>query len=419
MRKTCDRDRMTGKKRKMQKIQWLLSELILILLLIAAAGWLWLNGLEQYSGNHTAPVMSGALAEKRTDGFGQQAVTAGGISAALKDVQQNDSYYAGPSGNVRKEPEEIQIVIDPGHGGVDEGCARRGVREKEVNLSIALRVRDRLEKLGYQVILTRDSDESLSLAERIQTAEKAHADIFVSIHQNSSNLYKVNGLEIYYSAQNAEADSQRLAELIHEDILEDTGVNARSIFKWENIRVIRESKMPACLIETGFLTNAAERKRLSDPSYQEQMAEGIVSGIDRYFRPKTMFLTLGAGEADGVLESAWKVLKQQNIKATFFLSDEILKQKPETARRIVEEGHAIGIYCNWQSYQALYTDVDAYLADIKASYETIVKVTGSAPSLFRTAEDEQESGSEAVSEDILGELEAKGIIPYDWKCLSF
>lgn len=195
------------------------------------------------------------------------------------------TYYAGPTKSVVKEPSEIRIALDPGHGGLDDGCVKGGVLEKELNLSIASGVRERLEKMGYQVILTRDSDCALSLKERVRLAKEAHADIYVSIHQNSSELSQVNGMELYYSAQNAGDDSRRLAELIQNHAIEDTGANARAVFEWEELYVIRESAMPSCLIETGFLTNARERNRLKTPEYQDRIAEGIASGIDRYFRP--------------------------------------------------------------------------------------------------------------------------------------
>lgn len=196
------------------------------------------------------------------------------------------TYYAGPTGSVTKEPEEILVVIDPGHGGRDDGCVKRGVKEKELNFSIAVGVKERLEAMGYQVVLTRDSDCALSLKERVKTAKEAHADIYVSIHQNSSELSRVNGMELYYSAQNAEADSRRLAELIQTHAIQNTGAEARAVFEWEELYVIRESLMPSCLIETGFLTNEKERNRLKTSEYQSRIAEGIVSGIDGYFRPE-------------------------------------------------------------------------------------------------------------------------------------
>ncbi len=407
-----------GKKGRLWWVQWLISELILLTLLVAA-GAAWLEYRAQYGKNYAVPSIPRAVAEQpvseeapsplnmRTEMWYKTA----GISA---DAGQKDAYYAGPVGNRIKEPEEIRVVIDPGHGGIDEGCARGGVREKEVNLSIALRVRERLEKLGYQVIMTRDTDESLSLGERIQTAEESHADIFVSIHQNSSNLRGVNGLEIYYSAQNAGTDSERLAGLIHQDALQSSGAKARSVFAWEKIRVIRESEMPACLIETGFLTNASERSRLADPAYQERLAEGIVSGIDRYFRPKTLYLTCDAGTSERSTEKMLSLLKAQNIKATFFVTGETAVQEPELLERVTEAGHDIGIYENRGAYKGVYADTDRYLAALADTFGKIARVTGETPILFHAEEDAVGRTGE-ISADLLENLKEYGFVPYEWE----
>lgn len=213
-------------------------------------------------------------------------VQAEGMVSGTELLGGHYTYYAGPTKSVVREPEAIRIALDPGHGGADDGCARGGVLEKDLNLAIASGVKERLEAMGYQVILTRDSDCGLSLRERVKLAKEAHADIYVSIHQNSSELSRVNGMELYYSAQNAGDDSRRLAELIQTYAIQDTGANARAVFEWEELYVVRESAMPSCLIETGFLTNSRERNRLKTLDYQGRIADGIASGIDRYFRPE-------------------------------------------------------------------------------------------------------------------------------------
>lgn len=205
----------------------------------------------------------------------------------LGGTEKEYLYYTGRGEGVKKEPEEIVVAIDAGHGGADDGCVRKGVKEKEVNLDIAKKVQSKLQTMGYQVVLVREEDEFMTLSKRVKVAKKAHADVYVSIHQNSSDVWKARGVEAYYSGQFAEEDSQRLAQLLHEQVLSSTGANKRSIYEWEEFHVIRESVMPSCLIETGFLTNASERQRLADASYQEKIADGIASGIDLYFHPET------------------------------------------------------------------------------------------------------------------------------------
>lgn len=403
------------KKDKAGRIRWLISELILLVMLIAA-GTAWFQYTVSCKGNYAVSSIPEAAANQQAEDVPDPWNGAGIEKELFAEtfLEQEESYYAGPAGDLVKEPGEITVVLDPGHGGVDEGCARGGVREKEVNLSIALRVRERLKKLGYQVVMTRDADESMSLGERIQAGEEARGDIYVSIHQNSSNLSKVNGLEIYYSAQNAESDSKRLSELIHQDVLSNTGAKARSIFEWEEIRVIREAEMPACLIETGFLTNAAERRRLADPSYQDQMADGIAAGIDRYFHPKVLYLTFEAGVPEKNTKTMLAALKEQNIRAVFFVTGKTAEGDPETVRRITEAGHSIGIYENWEDYRTVYTDVDHYLDALKEAYRKVQNASGEAPVLFSSNMSGGTAGK-GISSDTMKKIKECGFFSYEWK----
>ena len=135
--------------------------------------------------------------------------------------------------------------------------------------------------------------------------------------------------------------------------------------------------MPACLIETGFLSNPEEQGRLLDPAYQDKLTEGIARGIDLYFNPRTLYLTFDDGpSAEGNTNAVLDILKAGNIKATFFVVGENVRRNPETARRIVEEGHAIGIHCNSHDYNTLYQSVDSYLEDFEEARRTVLEVTG-------------------------------------------
>lgn len=259
------------------------------LLAVLSVVFVWFYLVFQNCSSHMISIVPEAVSESTDEVqmpiLKQQPIQAECMITGAELLGGHYMYYAGPSENMIKEPGEILIALDPGHGGMDDGCVRGGVLEKELNLSISEKVKERLEKMGYQVILTRDSDHAVSLRERIKTAKEAHADIYVSIHQNSSELSGVNGMELYYSVEHAADDSRRLSELIQKYSLLNTGANERSIFEWEDIYVVREAKMPSCLIETGFLTNAKERGRLKTSEYQEKLAEGIATGVDLYFRP--------------------------------------------------------------------------------------------------------------------------------------
>ena len=115
---------------------------------------------------------------------------------AAEEEEKELVYSDYLAGYVGKERQDTLIVLDPGHGGEDEGCAQSGVEEKTINLEIALAVQNKLEELGYQVLLTRDVDQALTLEERVEFANKANADIYVSIHQNSSESSKVEGIAV-------------------------------------------------------------------------------------------------------------------------------------------------------------------------------------------------------------------------------
>lgn len=336
------------------------------------------------------------------------------ISEELPAEPSAAAYLPNVPGSTTKAPEDILVVLDPGHGGGDEGCSWNGVQEKDVNLLIAQAVRSKLQEKGYHVLLTRDSDVGLALADRVKTANEAKADIYVSIHQNFSDAPEAQGIETLYSVQNEGDASERLAKLIQKYTVQDTGAEERSVLEAEELHVIRECTMPSCLVETGFLSNQDESDRLTSPEYQEQIAEGIVSGIELFFYPKTMYLTFDDGPSEENTSAVLDILKARDIKATFFVVGENVRKHPEVARRIVEEGHTIGIHCNRHEYDELYASVDSYVADFEEAYDAVKEVTGAEPKLFRFPGGSVNSYNKGVYEDIIKAMEERGFIYYDW-----
>ena len=178
--------------------------------------------------------------------------------------------------------ERVVVVIDPGHGGRDPGAVGRGgLQEKQVIFPISMRVRDLLESQGVAVVMTRYDDRTLGLQPRVDIAERADADIFVSIHANAISLSRpdVNGIESYY----ASAAGQQLAATIHASMLAATGMNDRGI-KQARFFVIRRTSMPATLLEVGFVTGAQDAPRLADANWRETMANAIARGILQYIQ---------------------------------------------------------------------------------------------------------------------------------------
>lgn len=318
-------------------------------------------------------------------------------------------------GKFPKAPEDTVIVIDPGHGGMDDGCVRQKVLEKEVNLEIAEAVKIRLEELGYQVVFTREDDSTgLSLEERVEFAQREGADAYISIHQNAWETKDVNGMETWYSVQNEGENSKRLAQLVQMYAVQQTGAKDRGVMEEEELYVIRESTMPSCLIETGFLSNDKERQNLTSAEYQDKLADGIAGGIDLFFQPKTMYLTFDDGPSPENTNAVLDTLKEYHIKATFFVVGENVKKYPQVARRIVEEGHTIGIHCYSHRYEELYESSESYLKDFEAAYETVYETTGVEVKLFRFPGGSINDYNEAICQDIIEEMTERGFIYFDW-----
>lgn len=307
------------------------------------------------------------------------------------------------------------VYLDPGHGGEDEGCAREGVREKDLNLSIALLVRDRLQEQGYQVIMSRETDTYIEKEARVAEANRSDADIYISIHQNATEEgAAVKGMEVWYTTDDSGRDSKRLAQLIRQQTLKSTEAAARELRDDSDFYVTKNTSMPACLIETGFLSNAAERMQLSLAEYQQQIADGIVRGVSYYFHPKTMYLTFDDGPSAENTGKVLDILRERNIKATFFLVGENVRQHPEVARRIVAEGHSIGIHCDNHDYDALYASVDSYVADFEKARQTVYEVTGVETNLFRFPGGSVNAFNKKTGKAIIKEMTDRGYIYYDW-----
>jgi N-acetylmuramoyl-L-alanine amidase len=177
------------------------------------------------------------------------------------------------------------VVIDPGHGGKDPGAIGiGGIQEKRIVMSISQHIAQILEKQGVQVRLTRSSDYFVSLEGRSDMANRMGADLFVSIHANSAGRNKshVSGLETYYFQS-----GRNLAATIHRNVLRRVNVNDRRV-RQARFYVLRKSAMPSVLVETGFVTGTEDAAKLSNYSYQKQMAEAIASGIIEYIRSNRM-----------------------------------------------------------------------------------------------------------------------------------
>lgn len=176
----------------------------------------------------------------------------------------------------------VVVAIDPGHGGRDPGAVGiGGLQEKQVIFPISLRVAELLESQGVVVVMTRREDVAVDLQARADIANRAQANLFVSIHANAISLSRpdVNGIESYYSSETG----QRLAATLQASMLAATGMRDRGV-KQARFAVLRQSTMPATLLEVGFVTGAQDAPRLADPAWRETMAQAIARGILQYIQ---------------------------------------------------------------------------------------------------------------------------------------
>lgn len=186
----------------------------------------------------------------------------------------------------------ILIIIDPGHGGEDYGTHSLGkpvYHEKYLTLSTAKLLNSYLQNLGYRTLMTRETDIFIPLEKRAEMANNQSPTLFVSVHYNSAPNRDAQGIEVFYYRNDTNSirvkKSKVLAEKVLSCLIKNTKAKDRGI-KNGNFCVIRETAMPAILIEAGFLTNQEELEKIKTSQYIKSLAWGIAQGIDQYLKTK-------------------------------------------------------------------------------------------------------------------------------------
>ena len=198
------------------------------------------------------------------------------------------------------------ICLDPGHGGRDTGNISGGALEKKYALLLAQELRDQLARAGFKVVLTRTADSSVDLPARPAIANQRGADLFISLHLNSSptSRNEVKGIETYCFTPTGASSSNSggkgtethpsrgnrndernvlLAYQLQRALVKNVAAEDRGV-KRARFQILRDAGMPAALIETGFLSHPSEGRKLIDPAYRKQMAKAIVEGIVSFKR---------------------------------------------------------------------------------------------------------------------------------------
>jgi N-acetylmuramoyl-L-alanine amidase len=232
------------------------------------------------------------------------------------------------------EPKTLHVMLDAGHGGMDDGASSRApfvMSEKHLTLDMTRLVGVRLEEAGMRVSYTRTNDVALALDERSLAARKAKADIFVSVHANFSpnplstgaETFVINpagyagtpegsrarGFQIgnandYYNTQLGYSIQRRLVEM--DPTVPDRGLKRQSFF------VLRETSCPAVLIEIGFLSNASELLKMLEPEWMDYCADAIADGILDYAEKKDALDVAVREKRER--EFAWKKAKEEKAK---------------------------------------------------------------------------------------------------------
>ena len=200
-----------------------------------------------------------------------------------------------------------RIIVDAGHGGKDVGASYKGIIEKEITLSLSLKLRKQLARRGYKVYMTRDKDRHLTLRERTDYANAKKGTLFISLHTNAAPRrranYVYNGIEVFYlqgrtrrtrysnrkiyTSAWKKRKSREICKEIKAGMLscvrKEYKVRDKGI-KRRNFWVLRGTKMPSLLVENGYITDKYEGKMLMDDYYQDLLVQGIVNGVDQYFK---------------------------------------------------------------------------------------------------------------------------------------
>ncbi|MGF1535751.1 MAG: DUF3747 domain-containing protein [Elainellaceae cyanobacterium] len=243
--------------------------------------------------NGEVVMQAGLFRDRLTADATRQQLRAEGLRASILDIDNSGVVSPPPSRTPAPSPSRpaprpipagrIVVAIDAGHGGRDPGAVGiGGLQEKEVVRDISDQVARLLEQQGIVTVMTRPGDQEVDLEPRVAAAERSNADIFVSIHANAISLSRpeVNGIETFFYAS---AEGRRLATAVQSRLIRETGSVDRGV-KEARFYVIRNTSMPAILVETGFVTGTEDAARLRSSSGRRQISEAIASGILDYLR---------------------------------------------------------------------------------------------------------------------------------------
>ncbi|MBZ9637069.1 N-acetylmuramoyl-L-alanine amidase CwlD [Clostridium sp. FP1] len=219
------------------------------------------------------------------------------VAAMVSFMLVNLSFVKQTMNNEKLQVGSKKILIDAGHGGMDGGTSsKNGTVEKSINLSIAIKLKEKLQKLGYEVVMTREEDTGLysrsgtiresyteDLKKRCNLKKSSNCDMFISIHLNYFTESKYYGAQVWYSNYK---DSSILAAVTQKNLRIDLDPSNKRVQKPAKnaYRILRENDiMPSIIVECGFLSNYEEEQKLKSDEYQQKIAESISKSIGEFY----------------------------------------------------------------------------------------------------------------------------------------
>lgn len=211
------------------------------------------------------------------DNFGSLITAVFGEGEDTSKVNEDEQFDLEDESTI--EEKKFVVYIDVGHGGTDGGYkTKSGILEKNVDLQISKLVSSRLSSQGdISVVVSRTTDTTLSNNERVEDANKQNADVFISIHMTGNNDSTAQGVQTFYRV-GADDASDELATLVQKSVSAYVDLKDRGATPF-TFDVLQGNNMPSMLIQCGFLSNEKEEKKLTNPDFQKDLAEGISQGI--------------------------------------------------------------------------------------------------------------------------------------------
>ena len=199
---------------------------------------------------------------------------------------EDNTEPAEPVGDNEVTIPKRKVAVDPGHGGPEDFGSDRpaeGLFEKDATLAISLFLKEELEAAGYEVFMIRETDIAVDKKDRPVLAKESGADIYVSIHLNSleNDSDSTMGAEVWYSNLRNN-DSDVLSQYVVDELTSVINTRNRGIKLGNELAVLKNNELPACLVECGFMSSATERAKLFDTEYQKLIAKGVANGIKKF-----------------------------------------------------------------------------------------------------------------------------------------